>query len=50
MFRLRAVSNSDDTTASMNNYSSIGSVQEYFVSLCIMKMNRSVGDICESRN
>ena len=39
------VSNSGDTTASINNANSIGSTQEYTVSLYISKMNLSVGAI-----
>ena len=44
-FRLQAVSNSCDTTASVKHHNSFGSAQEYLVSIYISKMDLLVGNI-----
>ena len=44
-FGRQAVSNSGDTTVSIDNPNTIGNAQEYPVSLYISKMNPFVGDI-----
>ena len=47
-FGRRAVSNSSDTTASINTVNSIDSAQEYLVSLCILKQKWTCLALCGS--